>query len=165
MENIHVYFLFASSWLRLISSLHWSALLFMCSFFWVLQQTRAGWLLYNASVRESPPRLIVPCSLAGLGNINWTCPERRRFLFWVRILFRLGPYLFRCKSACKECYVLSSGGECFELQHISSMQCVCNCTFQISKHQNTPYAERNLIYVRDGWERQKIVWISANEIL
>lgn len=55
------------------------------------------------STRQPPPsRLIVPCSLAGSGNTNWTCPkERRRFLFWVCTLFRLGLYLFRCKSACK----------------------------------------------------------------
>lgn len=56
----------------------------------------------------------MPCSLAGLGNINWTCPaERRRFLFWVRTLFRLGLYLFRCKSVCKSvtsCPCVVGGG-------------------------------------------------------
>lgn len=56
----------------------------------------------------SPLGLIVPRSLAGLGDINGTCPEeRRRFLLWVHTLFRLGLYLFRCKSARRECYVLS----------------------------------------------------------
>lgn len=48
---------------------------------------------------NGPSRLIVPCSLPGLADIDWA--ERRRFLLWVCTLFGLGLYLFRFKSVCE----------------------------------------------------------------
>lgn len=102
--DIHVHvFIFTSLWFGLTSSLHSPATVSLCSFLRVWQCDSRTMLHLG-----SPLGLIVPRSLAGLGNINGTCPEeRRRFLLWVHTLFRLRLYLFRCKSARRECYVLS----------------------------------------------------------
>lgn len=61
--------------------------------------------------RESPPPYRA-LQLAWIGQYKWAVVRRSDAgsSFWVCTLFRLGLYLFRCKSALKECYVLSLCG-------------------------------------------------------
>lgn len=89
-----------------ISTPHSSYIVSLCS---ANQSRLTPGQYFNSAVPPHPSFLSCPAAwLDRSGSINWTCPEeRRRFLLWVRTLFRLGLYLFRCKSALKKCYVLS----------------------------------------------------------
>lgn len=76
----------------------------LCSFFSNPEQSDR----YNSSTWESPPSYRA-LQLGWIGPYKWDVPRGVTPvpLFWVCTLFRLGFYLFRCKSARKECYVLS----------------------------------------------------------
>lgn len=65
----------------------------------------------SSSSRESPPPYRA-LQLGGIGQYKWAVVRGSDAgsSFWVCTLFRLGLYLFRCKSALKECYVLSLCG-------------------------------------------------------
>lgn len=76
----------------------------LCSFFSIPEQCDR----HSSSTWESPPSYRA-LQLGWIGPYKWDVPRGVTPvpLFWVCTLFRLGLYLFRCKSACKECYVLS----------------------------------------------------------
>lgn len=65
----------------------------------------------SPSTRESPAPYRA-LQLGWIGQYKWAVVRRSDAgsSFWVCTLFRLGLYLFRCKSALKECYVLSLCG-------------------------------------------------------
>lgn len=56
----------------------------------------------------SPPPSYRALQLDWIGQYKWRSDAGSSF--WARTLFCLGLYLFRCKSALKECYVLSLCG-------------------------------------------------------
>lgn len=66
---------------------------------------------HSSSTRESPPPYRA-LQLGWIGQYKWAVVRRSDAgsSFWVCTLFGLGLYLFRCKSALKECYVLSLCG-------------------------------------------------------